>query len=102
MEHRLHATARVGIVAALHLLLARFAYDWWRLGPHYVGHSYLPRHDFLLEGAASAVCLVLVFPVLWRGSRGQRGVAAALSLLPAFLFVMAAYYVIRINIFARG
>ena len=102
MERRLHANARIGIVAALHALLMFFAYDWWTLGPHYVGHSYLPHHNFLLEGSASAICLILIFPVLLAGRPRQRGAAAVLSLLPTFLFVLAVYYVIRINIFARG
>jgi hypothetical protein len=67
-----------------------------------VGHSHLPHHNLLLEGSASAICLVLVFPVLMRGRSGQRGAAALLSLLPTVLFLLAVYYVIRINIFARA
>src|SRR5208282_1962795 len=99
MQQELHATARVEIAAALHLLLLYLFYDWWTLGPYYVGHSYVPGHNFLLWGAASAVCLVLVFPVLLRGRVLQRSAAVGLFLLPAFLFILAAYYVIRINLF---
>lgn len=102
MEHQLHAGARVGIVAGLHFLVLYFLYDWWTLGPHYVGHSYLPGHNFLAEGVASGVCLVLVFPVLLRGRPLQRGAAVVLSLAPALLLTLAVYYVIQINIFARG
>ncbi len=102
MEHTLHAPARIVIVAALHVLLGRFVYDWWTVGPHSVGHAYLPRHDFLLEGAASGICLVLVFPVLLRGRPVQRALAGTLSLVPAILFVLAACYAIRINVWVRG
>src|SRR3954468_13566395 len=86
MDRQLHATTRIGTAAALHILLAYFAYDWWTLGAHYVGHSYLPHHNFLLEGSASAICLVLIFPVLMQGRSGQRGAAAVLALLPGFSF----------------
>lgn len=102
MQQELHASTRVGIAAALHLLLLYFLYGWWALGAHYVGHSYLPGHNFLLEGAASAVCLVLVFPVLLRGRPLHRSAAVLLSPLPAFLFTLAVYYVVHIDIFARG
>src|SRR5512140_2778304 len=102
MQQELHASTRVGIVAALHLLLLYFLYDWWALGAHYVGHSYLPGHNFLLEGAASAVCLVLVFPVLLRGRPLHRSAAVVLSLLPVFLFTLAFYYAIHINLLGRG
>ena len=102
MQQGLHASTRVGIVAALHLLLLYFLYDWRTLGAYYVGHSYLPGHNFLLEGAASAVCLVLVFPVLLRGRLIHRAAAVVLSPVPAFLFTLAIYYVIHINMFGRG
>jgi len=94
MERPLHASARLGIAATFHLLLLWFVYNWLTFGPHYVGHSYFPRHNFLLEGAASATCLVLIFPVFWRGRPAQRAAAAVLSLVPAFLFALVVYYVI--------
>ncbi len=92
----------MAIAAALHALVVPLAYDWWTLGPRYVGHSYLPRHDFLLEGAAGAICIVLVFPVLLRGRPLQRAAAGALSVLPLLLLILAVYYAIRINIWVRG
>jgi len=102
MDRALHAPTRLAIVAALHVLVLRFAYEWWTLGPHYVGHAYLPGHDFLLEGALGGICLVLVFPILLCGRRLQRALAAALSVLPGVLFALAFYYALRINAWVRG
>src|SRR5678816_4112955 len=101
-QQELHASSRLGIVAACELLVLYFLHGWWIFGAHYVGHSYLPGHNFLVEGVASAVCLVLAFPVLQRGHRLQKTVACALSLMPAILLVLAVYYIIRINMYASG
>jgi len=102
MDRALHAPTRLTIVAALHVLVLGFSYEWWTLGPHYVGHAYLPGHDFLLEGALGGICLVLVFPILLSGRPLQRTLASALSVLPAVLCALAVYYALRINAWVRG
>src|SRR5690242_19827015 len=100
LQQELHASSRLGIVAACELLVLYFLHGWWTFGARGIGHLYLPGHNFLVEGVTSAVCLVLAFPVLLRGRLWERTVAGALSLMPAILFVLAVYYIIRINIYA--
>lgn len=90
------------MVAFLHLLLARFAYEWWLFGPHFAPHGNIPKHDLLSEGAASAICLVLMAPVWLRGNLSQRLTAILLSLFPMTLFIIVVYYVLRVCIYIYG
>lgn len=102
MKQHLHSKTRLALVGGLHVLLVPLAFIWWRLGAHYVGHSFLPGHNFLVEGAAAGVCLVLVFPVLIHGRGIRRTLAVFLSALPAVLFALAVFYAVRICIFSRA
>jgi hypothetical protein len=102
MKQQIHAGWRIAIVTLLHLLLARFAYEWWVFGPHYGPHGSIPGHDLLFEGSASAICLVLLVPVFLRGNISQRTAVIVLSLLPVTLFLVVVYYVVHVCIYIYG